>query len=279
MNEGIDGRRTDHNTKVQTSINEKQQNLRDSHTHATVGNASGSRASLSQSHATKQSEIESDTMNSSFDDSGLFNDSTLRKYRITQRIYHHWTKQVIKTLVINLVFAIIWVLLDMLVFRVDNPYTGNFYNYHGLLNAVLIFVQSFIGLCVCWSIDSSSLIDHQGLERRLSNLKIFNRIIFLIVLVLEVLVVILILTKGNDYTIDSKFDPATSTAPEVQHGTLYVTYHHSPLQLYLQFFISILAILVSLALSVASAQLAAQAHRFANLERLMKLFCLKGSQL
>ena len=54
-----------------------------------------------------------------------------------------------KTLGVNLVFGICWVLLDVFLFRIENPYSGKM-NFHGLLNAALIFVQAIIGICICY---------------------------------------------------------------------------------------------------------------------------------
>ena len=102
----------------------------------------------------------------------------------------------------SLLFGVAWLLVDTLLFRIDNPYTGK-YNLHGLINGALMVLSAFTGLCVCFSIDNSSVNERPGLERRLSRLAILYRVIFMIVIVLEALVVILILTKGNDYRISS----------------------------------------------------------------------------
>ena len=210
INQNENVRRTDHYNNLKNSATEKL-NVRDSHTIATMGNgASGSR----KSNATRQSELETDSVNSSFDDSGLFNDTTLKKYQITQTIYQHWTRLTIKALIANLVFSIGWLLIDVLLFRIDNPYTGK-YNFHGLINGALIFIQAVVGLCICYSIDNSSVIDRPGLERRLSNIAIFFRIVFLVVIILEIFVVILVLTKGNDYKISSTLFEHTSPIEEV----------------------------------------------------------------
>ena len=155
-----------------------------------------------RSNMTRQSEVETDTVNSSFDDSGLLNDSTLRKWQLTQTIYHHWIKLSLRILSVSLLFGVAWLLVDTLLFRIDNPYTGK-YNIHGLINGALMVLSSLIGLCVCFSIDNSSVNERPGLERRLSRLAVLYRVIFLVIIVLEVFVVILILTKGNDYKISS----------------------------------------------------------------------------
>ena len=44
-----------------------------------------------------------------------------------------------KTLAVSIVFGIVWVLVDVFLFRIENPYSGRL-NFHGLLNAGLIFV-------------------------------------------------------------------------------------------------------------------------------------------
>ena len=182
-----------------------------------------------------------------------------------------------RTLAANLVFSVVWILVDVFLFRIENPYSGKL-NFHGLLNAALIFIQAVIGMCICYFMKDAE-ITQSGLQRRLANFKVFNRVIFLVNLALEVFVVILILTKGNDYTISSVLSTQQSAVPGVEHGTLHIKYFHSPLQLYVQFFVSILAILLTLALCVTSTQLVASAHRLANLDRLMTQFMQKGSQL
>ena len=102
----------------------------------------------------------------------------------------------------SLLFGVAWLLVDTLVFRIDNPYTGK-YNLHGLINGGLIVLSSLIGLCMCFSIDNSSVNERPGLERRLAKLAVLYRLVLIVVIVLEVFVVVLILTKGNDYTISS----------------------------------------------------------------------------
>ena len=44
-----------------------------------------------------------------------------------------------KTLAVNITFGVVWVLVDVFLFRIENPYSGRL-NFHGLLNAGLIFV-------------------------------------------------------------------------------------------------------------------------------------------
>ena len=152
----------------------------------------------------------------------------------------------------SLLFGVAWLLVDTLVFRIDNPYAGK-YNLHGLVNGGLMVLSSLIGLCMCFSIDNSSVNERPGLERRLAKLAILYRLVLIVVIVLEVFVVILILTKGNDYTISSSLlsmQQASSSPSQVQHGVLHIAYKHSPLQLYLQYGISVLAILITLAVSI-----------------------------
>ena len=198
--------------------------MRETNAHATGGDATDSR----KSNVTRQSEVETDTVNSSLDDSGLLNDSTLRKWQLTQTIYHHWIKLSLRVLCVSLLFGIAWLLVDSFVFRIDNPYTGK-YNLHGLINGGLMVLSALIGLCICFSIDNSSVNERPGLERRLAKLAILYRLVFIVVIVLEVFVVVLILTKGNDYTISSSLLEATQPASQVQHGVLHITYKHSPL--------------------------------------------------
>ena len=78
MNELEQARKTEINNKQRVAA-EAKANVRETNAHATGGDATDSR----KSNITRQSEVDSETVNSSFDDSGLLNDSTLRKWQLT----------------------------------------------------------------------------------------------------------------------------------------------------------------------------------------------------
>ena len=210
---------------------------------------------------------------SSFDDSGIFTHPTMDKFLIKQQILSHWRSKARTALLINSLFATAWIIADILLLckRVvhvgDRRGTGTAdCDWHGIVAPSLLLFASLLGSCVLLSVKNQDISASTETRLRLAKNAAY--------LSFAVVVVAAFWTQGN---IIVKANELTELHKATPNATLTLAYKHDPYLLYLEYGLSFVGVVASLAMAVALGMLAKAVHNFANLEKLMGQFITRIS--
>ena len=182
----------------------------------------------------------------------------------------YWKSVTRVSLVLNALFGVGWLCVDILLLRPTtihgpNPPKLTVCDWHGIACPCLVLLTAMIGIFELCAIKGESV--PSGVQTRLKCEKTLAWLTFAFILVSGVWLQIKVITEGNNLKVAKSNNSVGDGA--IQLGIVKLLNEHKATALYLEYGLSYLAILLSLAMAITYSMLARAVQGFSNLEKLM----------